>query len=300
MQENILLNIDIPELTLFRQGKVRNVYDMGDKLLFWASDRVSAFDVIMPNGIPDKGKVLNKISVFWFDMTKDIIPNHILATDIEEIIKLEPSLEKYKEKLADRCMLVKKAEPIQLECIVRGYISGSGWKDYKKTHKICGIDLPAGLQESDKFDEPIFTPSTKADEGHDENITLAEAKEIVGEEVFNTLKEKTIAIYEKVRDYADSKGIIIADTKLEFGKIDGEIIVMDEMFTPDSSRFWPKADYAPGRGQKSFDKQFVRDYLETVPGWDKTPPGPVLPDEIVAKTREKYAEVYKLLTGEEL
>ncbi|MBF0252617.1 MAG: phosphoribosylaminoimidazolesuccinocarboxamide synthase [Candidatus Omnitrophica bacterium] len=300
MQSEVLLNIDIPGLKLFRQGKVRNVYDMGDKLLFWASDRISAFDVIMPNGIPDKGKVLNKISVFWFKMTEDIIPNHIIAADIDKIIKLEPSLKKYKDKLADRCMLVKKAEPIPIECIVRGYISGSGWKDYKKTGKICGIELPQGLKESDKFDEPIFTPSTKADEGHDENITSEEAKKIVGEKTFNALKEKTIAVYKKVRDYADSKGIIIADTKLEFGKIDGKIIVMDEMLTPDSSRFWPKNNYVPGQSQKSFDKQFVRDYLETVPGWDKTPPGPVLPDVIVAKTREKYVEAYRMLTGEEL
>lgn len=294
-----ILDLDIPELKLFRKGKVRNVYDAGDKLLFVASDRISAFDVVMPNGIPDKGKVLNMISVFWFGMTEDIVQNHVVSSDFDEIVGMMPEISKYRDQLDKRCMLVKKAEPIPVECIVRGYISGSGWKDYKETGKICGIELPAGMKESEKLPEPIFTPSTKADEGHDENISLEEAKKETGEQVFNFIKEKTLAVYEKVRSYADEKGIIIADTKLEFGKIGDEIIVMDEMLTPDSSRFWPKSDYQPGGPQKSFDKQFVRDYLETL-DWDKTPPGPVLPEEIVEKTRQKYLEAYKILTGKDL
>jgi phosphoribosylaminoimidazole-succinocarboxamide synthase len=293
-----LLNLDL-SIPLFRQGKVRNVYDLGDKLFFVATDRISAFDVIMANGIPEKGKVLNTLSVFWFDLMKDITPHHLITADIDEIINVESSLAEYRDVLDGRSMLVKKAEPILVECIVRGYISGSGWKDYQKTGKVCGIDLPEGLKESDKLDEPIFTPSTKADSGHDENISQAEAVKIVGAEVFEQIKEKAIAIYKTARDYAASRGIIIADTKFEFGKVGDEIILMDEILTPDSSRFWPMAEYAPGGPQKSFDKQFVRDYLETL-DWDKTPPGPELPNDIVQKTAEKYREVYKILTGEEL
>ncbi|MBF0216299.1 MAG: phosphoribosylaminoimidazolesuccinocarboxamide synthase [Candidatus Omnitrophica bacterium] len=294
-----LLNIDIPELTLFRKGKVRNVYDMGDKLLFVVSDRISAFDVVMPNGIPGKGRILNNISKFWFDLTRDIISNHVISADIDEIVKMEKVLKKYKKTLEGRSMLVKKADPIPVECIVRGYVAGSGWKDYRKTGKICGIDLPNGLKESSKLKEPIFTPSTKADEGHDENISLEKAKEIAGEKTVDEIKDKSVEIYVKARDYADTRGIIIADTKFEFGTVDGKIILMDEILTPDSSRFWPKAEYAEGRPQKSFDKQFVRDYLEALV-WDKTPPAPALPDKIVAKTLEKYLEVYKVLTGSEL
>ena len=293
------ISFDIKDVPLFREGKVRNVYDLGDKLLFVVSDRISAFDVIMPNGIPNKGKILNMISSFWFDFTSDIIENHMITIDIDEIIASDERLAPYRAMLEGRCMLVKKAEPVPVECIVRGYISGSGWKDYQKTGMVSGIKLPEGMKLSGKLDKPIFTPSTKADEGHDENITQDQMKEEVGTEVFELLKEKSIAIYEKARDYADAKGIIIADTKFEFGTIDGKITLMDEALTPDSSRFWPKDDYEPGRQQKSFDKQFVRDYLETL-DWDKTPPGPELPEEITQKTMEKYLQAYKILTGKEL
>lgn len=296
MPENVLLSIELEGLELFKEGKVRNVYDLGDKLLFVVSDRISAFDVIMSNGIPEKGKVLNKISSFWFENTKGIMGNHVISSEIDDMVKIAPEIGPYKDVLSGRSMLVKKAEPVDIECIVRGYISGSGWKDYKKTGSICGISLPEGLKESDKLPETIFTPSTKAEEGHDINISQEEAAEIVGKEVFETLKRKSTEIYEHARRYADGKGIIIADTKFEFGKVDGEIIIMDEMLTPDSSRFWPKDEYEPGRSQKSFDKQFVRDYLETI-DWDKTPPGPVLPDEIVRKTSGKYKEAYAILTG---
>ena len=297
--QNAITKINIPELNLFREGKVRNVYDLGNKLLFVASDRISAFDVIMPNGIPEKGKILNMISKFWFNKTKDVISNHMISTDIDEIIKENPILEQHRLQLEGRSMLVKKAQPVMIECIVRGYLSGSGWKDYQETGMVSGIKLPVGLKNSDKLENPIFTPSTKADEGHDINITQDEMKEEVGVEVFNLLKEKSIALYKKARDYAEEKGIIIADTKFEFGKIGKDIILMDEALTPDSSRFWPKDDYESGRQQKSFDKQFVRDYLETL-DWDKTPPGPHLPEEIVLKTREKYMQAYKILTGQEI
>ncbi|MBD3380130.1 MAG: phosphoribosylaminoimidazolesuccinocarboxamide synthase [Candidatus Omnitrophica bacterium] len=294
-----VLDLEIKELPLLRKGKVRNVYDMGDKLLFVATDRISAFDVVMANGIPEKGKVLNLISAFWFDFMKDIIPNHMVSVDVGEMIDAEPALAPYREELAGRSMLVKKAEPIPVECIVRGYISGSGWKDYQATGKISGIELPEGLKLSDKLDDPIFTPSTKAEEGHDENITQDQAGDIVGQEVFDLLKRVSVEVYSKAREYAGSKGIIIADTKFEFGKVGDEIILMDEILTPDSSRFWPMDEYEPGRPQKSFDKQFVRDYLETLE-WDKTPPGPELPEEIVNKTSEKYRQAYSILTGKEL
>ena len=294
-----LLNMNIAGVPLVKRGKVRNVYDLGDKLLFVASDRISAFDVIMANGIPDKGKILNLISAFWFDFMKGVAENHRITTDIDEIIKSDARLKPYRDVLDKRSMLVKKAAPLTVECIVRGYISGSGWKDYKKTGMICGIKLPEGLKESDKLENPIFTPSTKADEGHDMNITQDEAKTELGAETFDFIKSKSIEIYSKARDYAGTKGIIIADTKFEFGKVGDKIILIDEVLTPDSSRFWPKDDYKSGRSQKSFDKQFVRDYLETL-DWDKTPPGPELPEEIVSKTREKYLQAYRILTGKEL
>jgi len=292
-----IVSIDIPDVPLFKSGKVRNVYDLGDRLLFVVSDRISAFDVIMPAGIPEKGKVLNLISAFWFERTSDIIDNHMITTDIERIVADHPPLKAFREMLDGRCMLVKKAEAVPVECIVRGYISGSGWSDYKKTGKVSGIELPKELRNSDKLDEPIFTPSTKAEEGHDINITQKEMRQEVGDDVFDILKEKSIALYKRAEEYAATKGIIIADTKFEFGKVDGKIILMDEALTPDSSRFWPVDDYEPGRQQKSFDKQFLRDYLETL-DWDKTPPGPVLPEEIVAKTSEKYLQAYNILTGE--
>ncbi len=294
-----VLTLDIEGVSLFRQGKVRNVYDLGDKLLFVVTDRISAFDVIMPNGIPRKGEVLNNISAFWFDYTKDIIDNHMLSIDIDEIIELDGRLAPYREELVGRSMLVRKAEPVLVECIVRGYISGSGWKDYQATGKISGIELPKDLKLSEKLEAPIFTPSTKADEGHDINISQQEMIDEVGQETFDILKEKSIAIYEKARDYADTKGIIIADTKFEFGIVNGKITLMDEALTPDSSRFWPKDDYKAGRSQKSFDKQFVRDYLETL-DWDKTPPAPELPEEITQKTSEKYIQAYETLTGRKL
>lgn len=298
-QSTPILTFDLPDVPLFKQGKVRNVYDLGDELLFVVSDRISAFDVIMANGIPDKGRVLNMISAFWFDFTKDIMENHVITADIDRIIEAESRLGEHRDMLEGRSMLVRKAEPIPVECIIRGYLSGSGWKDYKKTGMVSGVKLPEGLKESDKLAEPIFTPSTKAASGHDENISQDEMKEKVGGEVFGLLKEKSMAIYKKARDYAESKGIIIADTKFEFGKIDDRVILMDEILTPDSSRFWPKDEYSPGGPQKSFDKQFVRDYLLTL-DWDKTPPGPELPEAIVKKTSEKYLQAYRILTGREL
>ncbi|MFC1643929.1 phosphoribosylaminoimidazolesuccinocarboxamide synthase [Candidatus Omnitrophota bacterium] len=294
-----LLNLDIEGVFLLKKGKVRNVYDLGDKLLFVVSDRISAFDVIMANGIPDKGKILNLISAFWFDFMKDVSENHMITTDIDRIISADRRLEPYRNVLDKRSMLVKKATPLTVECIVRGYISGSGWKDYQKTGMICGIKLPEELKQSDKLENPIFTPSTKAEEGHDINITQDAARKELGDETFEFIKDKSVQIYSKAREYAETRGIIMADTKFEFGKIGGQIILIDEVLTPDSSRFWPKDDYQPGRQQKSFDKQFVRDYLETL-DWDKTPPGPELPDEIVQKTREKYLQAYRILTGKEL
>ncbi len=294
-----ITKINIKDITLFREGKVRNVYDLGDKLLFVASDRISAFDVVMPNGIPDKGKILNMISAFWFEYTGGIVHNHMITTNIDEIISQDRRLADYKDLLEGRSMLVKKAEPIMVECIVRGYISGSGWKDYQKTGMVSGIRLPEGLKNSDKLEEPVFTPSTKADEGHDINITQQDMINEVGEDTFLYLKEKSLELYVAARDLAVTKGIIIADTKFEFGKVDGKIILMDEALTPDSSRFWPASEYQSGRQQKSFDKQFVRDYLETL-DWDKTPPGPVLPEDIVSKTRDKYIQAYKILTEKDL
>ncbi len=290
-----VISTSLPGLTLFKKGKVRDVYDMGKGLLIVATDRISAFDVIMPNGIPDKGKILTEMSVFWFNLTKDIIKNQIISTDIDFIVSQEKKLEKYKDMLSGRSMLVKKTQPLPIECVVRGYLAGSGWKEYQKTGSISGIKLPQGLSESEKLPQPIFTPSTKAESGHDENISEAQAKDIVGEKVFNFVKQATINIYKKCADYAFDKGIIIADTKFEFGKTDDEIILIDEVLTPDSSRFWPKDTYSPGKGQPSFDKQFVRDYLETL-DWDKTPPGPELPQEIIEKTQKKYRQALKMLT----
>lgn len=291
----ILLDIDLPGIKQFKKGKVRNVFDLGDSLLLVASDRISAFDSVMPNGIPDKGAVLTQISLFWFDFTRNIIENHILESDVD---RYPPGLQPFKDKLAKRSVIGKKAELIPVECVVRGYLSGSGWKDYQKTQSICGIKLPAGLQESARLPEPIFTPTTKAEQGHDLNITYEEVVNLVGKATARALKEKTIALYRACADYADKKGIIIADTKFEFGFYNGEIIIIDEMLTPDSSRFWPKDQYQVGQGQPSYDKQFVRDYLESIK-WNKEPPAPPLPDNIVQKTRDKYLEAYKKLTGKE-
>lgn len=294
-----LMETRIEEVPLLKKGKVREVYDLGDELLFVASDRISAFDVVMANGIPSKGKVLNKISAFWFEKTRNAVDNHMLSIDIDQIIAAHPVLDKYASSLQGRSMLVKKTEPIMVECIVRGYLSGSGWKDYQESGEVSGVSLPAGLRLSDKLEQPIFTPSTKADTGHDVNITQREVIESLGIEKFEFLKEKALKLYTEASRYAEGKGIIIADTKFEFGMLGDDIILIDEALTPDSSRFWPMDDYSPGRSQRSFDKQFVRDYLDTL-DWDKRPPGPELPEDIVRKTREKYVQSYKILTGEDL
>ncbi|RKY41763.1 MAG: phosphoribosylaminoimidazolesuccinocarboxamide synthase [Candidatus Makaraimicrobium thalassicum] len=291
-----LLSLDLPDIALFKKGKVRDVYELGDRLLFVATDRISAFDVVMQNGIPQKGRVLNMLSAFWFDFTEGLIENHMISVDIDRIISLEPALEPWREALSGRSMLVKKADPIPAECVVRGYISGSGWRDYQAGGMVCGIKLPEGLRQSEKLPDPVFTPSTKADSGHDVNISQERMKTEVGGNVFEFLKEKSIALYKKAAEYAESRGIIIADTKFEFGRVGDKIILMDEVFTPDSSRFWPMDDYLPGGPQKSFDKQFVRDYLDGL-DWDKTPPGPELPEDIVLKTSEKYLQAYEILTG---
>lgn len=292
MSTNALTSIDLEGVKFFKRGKVREIYDLDDKLLIISSDRISCFDVILPTPIPGKGEVLTKVSEFWFNFTKDIIPNHLITADAEKFPK---ELAQYKEILRGRSMLVKKAEPLPVECVVRGYLSGSGWKDYQKTGAICSIKLPVGLKESDKLPEVIFTPSTKAEVGHDENVSEDYIRSKIGNETTDKLKEISIALYKKARDYAEENGIIIADTKFEFGKLGDEIILIDEILTPDSSRFWPLDQYSPGKGQPSFDKQFVRDYLETL-DWNKTPPGPKLPDEIVFKTKNKYLQALKILT----
>jgi phosphoribosylaminoimidazole-succinocarboxamide synthase len=296
MTDKVLLDIELPGIPLFKRGKVRNVFDLGDKLLLVASDRISAFDSVMPNGIPDKGKILTQISAFWFEFTKSIVDNHMISSDVAKFpadIKINEDVKKVLDK---RSMLGKKTKSIDIECVARGYLSGSAWKEYQETGSVCGIKLPGGLKESDKLPEPIFTPATKAASGHDINISEKEMKDRVGEEVGNFLKEKTIAVYNAARDYADSKGIIIADTKFEFGFSDDKIILIDEILTPDSSRFWPKDTYKPGGTQPSFDKQFVRDYLISIK-WNKEPPAPRLSEEVVQKTREKYLEAFKRLTG---
>jgi phosphoribosylaminoimidazole-succinocarboxamide synthase len=291
-----ILQLDLPGLKKVRSGKVREVYDLGDAFLLVASDRISAFDVIMPNGIPRKGEVLTQISHFWFEKFAGLVPNHLLAGADDPLPKI---LQPFTAQLARRSMIVKKAQPLAIECIVRGYLSGSGWKEYKKSQTVCGIKLPAGLTESAELPEAIFTPSTKAEAGHDENISFAEAQKIVGPELAAQARDLSLKIYNAGRDYARQRGIIIADTKFEFGLFEGKLILIDEVLTPDSSRFWPADKYAPGRGQPSFDKQFVRDYLETL-DWDKTPPGPKLPDDVVAKTSATYLEAYERLTGKKL
>ena len=291
-----ILKLELPSIKKIRSGKVREVFDLGESFLLVATDRISAFDVIMPNGIPRKGEVLTQISHFWFEKFSNLVPNHLLAGANDPLPKI---LQAYVDTLARRSMLVKKAQPLAIECIVRGYLSGSGWKEYKKTQNVCGIKLPAGLVESAELPEPIFTPSTKAEAGHDENISFEEACRIVGEKLAKEARDLSLMIYRAGRDYARQRGIIIADTKFEFGLFDGKLILIDEVLTPDSSRFWPADQYKPGQGQPSFDKQFVRDYLETL-AWDKTPPGPILPDDVVAKTSAKYLDAYARLTGKPL
>jgi len=289
MPNDALLELNIPELTKIKSGKVREIFDMGETLLFVASDRVSAFDVVLPNGIPRKGEVLTQISHFWFDKYADLVPNHRVADGLPGNLA----------HLAPRSMVVKKADPLKIECIVRGYITGSGWKEYKKNGTVCDIPLPDDLLESAELEQPLFTPSTKADEGHDENISFEQAVEIEGRETAEKVRDLSLQIYTEARNYARERGIIIADTKFEFGRIDGELILIDEVLTPDSSRFWPLDEYEPGRGQHAFDKQYVRDYLETL-DWDKTPPGPVLPDDLIQRSQARYLEAYQRLTGKEL
>ena len=288
-----IVQTEIPGIPLFRRGKVRDVYDLGEHLLLVATDRISAFDVIMPNGIPDKGKILTQMSLFWFDLTRDIIENHVVARRVEDF---PPPLQEHRDLLKDRSLLVKKAAPYPIECVARGYLAGGGWGDYVKNGAICGIPLPQGLKLAERLPETIFTPATKADSGHDENIPFDKAVEIVGEGTMIRLRELTLALYEKARQYAQDHGIIISDTKFEFGNINGSIILIDEILTPDSSRFWPASSYQVGMSPLSFDKQYVRDYLETL-DWDKTPPAPELPEEVVMNTRAKYLEAYELLTG---
>jgi phosphoribosylaminoimidazole-succinocarboxamide synthase len=296
-----LLKLDLPGVPKIKSGKVREIFDLGHAFLLVASDRISAFDVIMPNGIPRKGEVLTQISHFWFEKFASLVPNHLLVgaggpLGVPALAGLPAA------QLTDiqrRSMLVKKARPLAIECIVRGYLSGSGWKEYRKSQTVCGRRLPTGLTESAELPGPIFTPSTKAEAGHDENISFEQAKEIVGADLATQARDLSLKIYTAGRDYARQRGIIIADTKFEFGVFEGKLILIDEVLTPDSSRFWPADQYAPGKAQPSFDKQFVRDYLETL-DWNKTPPGPVLPDEVVARTSSKYLEAYERLTGKKL
>ena len=300
----IVLKTEMPDVGSPRRGKVRDIYDLGEHLLLVVTDRVSAFDVVLPNGIPEKGRVLTAISVFWFEKMADIVKNHIVAVDVKDFPR---NLQKYSSILEGRSLLVKKAEVPPVECIVRGYISGSGWKSYQEDGMVCGIKLPQGLVESSKIEHPVFTPSTKAESGHDINISFEETIKIVGEETALKLRDLSLGIYKRARDFAAGKGIIIADTKMEFGIYpvrnqrsshgvnNNEIILIDELLTPDSSRFWSIKDYEPGRSQDSYDKQIVRDYLLTL-DWDKTPPGPKLPEEVVKKTSERYQDILKILT----
>ncbi len=297
MSAPVICTTEFETLKLKGRGKVRDIYDLGDQLLIVATDRISAFDVVMPNPVPDKGRILTQLSKFWFDLTKTIAPNHVVSTEVEDYPK---ECKPYGEMLKDRSMLVVKTDVLPIECVVRGYLSGSGWEEYKKAGEVCGIPLPKGLLESSKLEEPIFTPATKAEMGlHDENISFERVEKIVGKARAKKLRSLALAVYKKARDFAEGKGIIIADTKMEFGVKDKKLLLIDELLTPDSSRFWPKDGYQPGSSQKSFDKQFLRDYLLSLK-WDKSPPAPQLPEEIVVKTREKYLEAYERLVGRPL
>jgi phosphoribosylaminoimidazole-succinocarboxamide synthase len=295
--DSVLLQTDFPDLQLHASGKVRDVYQLNNEhLLFIATDRISAFDYVLATGIPHKGRVLTQISLFWFDFLSDIVPNHLVTADVD---RYPQAVHKYADQLRGRSMLVRRAEMFPVECVVRGYISGSAWKEYKTTGKVCGIDLPAGLKESDAFPEPIFTPSTKATTGHDENVSFGHMCKIVGEHVATELRDITLKVYNKAAVYARQHGIIIADTKFEFGRTANGITLADEVLTPDSSRFWPADKYTPGRSQQSYDKQYVRDYLEEI-RWNKQPPAPALPPEVARRTSEKYLEAYTQLTGRKL
>lgn len=291
-----LLSLDLPGIPKVKSGKVREVFDLGDRLLFVATDRISAFDCVMPNGIPRKGEVLTQMSHFWFDRTELWLPNHRVGRTDDPLPK---ELAPFAEKLARRSMIVAKARPLPIECVVRGYLAGSGWKEYQARGTVCGLPLPKGLQESSELPEPVFTPATKAETGHDENIPFAKACELAGERWATEAMDLSLRLYRYARDHARQRGLIIADTKFEFGVHEGRLVLIDEVLTPDSSRFWPMDGYLPGRGQPSFDKQFVRDYLESLT-WDKTPPAPALPDEVVARTQSKYLEAFRRLTGRDL
>jgi phosphoribosylaminoimidazole-succinocarboxamide synthase len=295
-QSRILLQTDFPELTLHARGKVRDLYSLNEQLLFVATDRISAFDYVLATGIPEKGRVLTQLSLFWFDFLKDVVKNHLITAKVEEY---PAPLKKYADDLRGRSMLVIKAQMIDIECVARGYLSGSGWKEYQQTGAVCGIKLPTGLKESDKLPEPIFTPATKALSGHDENISIEEMAKRTGKELAEKLRDLTLKIYKTAADYAAGRGIIIADTKFEFGQTSQGLILADEVLTPDSSRFWPAGKYQPGKAQESFDKQFVRDYLEAIK-WNKQPPAPSLPEDVARKTSEKYIEAYRILAGREL
>ncbi len=295
-EHNVILETNLPGIKLLSRGKVRDIYEVGDELLIVATDRISAFDYILPTGIPRKGEVLTQLSLFWFDFLKDVVPTHIITADVDAYP--EP-LPQFRDQLAGRSMLVTRAKMLPVECVARGYLAGSGWKDYRKTGAVCGIKLPPGLQESSQLPEPIFTPATKATSGHDINISFDEAAEMIGREVAGKVRDLTLDIYSRAAEYARERGIIIADTKFEFGFVDGELILADEVLTPDSSRFWPADEYEPGRPQRSFDKQYVRDYLESI-HWDKKPPAPALPPEVARNTSEKYLEAYRRLSGKEL
>jgi phosphoribosylaminoimidazole-succinocarboxamide synthase len=290
----VIAQTNFPGLNLRARGKVRDIYELGDRLLIVATDRLSAFDVVLPTPIPDKGRVLTQLSLFWFEKLADVVPNHVISAS-----NFSGELAPFAEQLQGRAMLVRRTDPVPIECVVRGYISGSGWKEYQKSGAVCGIPLPAGLHESDKLPEPIFTPSTKATTGHDENISFDETVARVGLPLAEKLRDVSLTIYRKASEHAAARGIIIADTKFEFGLLNGELIWIDEALTPDSSRFWPTDQYSPGKAQPSFDKQYVRDYLERI-GWNKQPPGPALPPDVVAATRDKYREAYRSVTGHSL
>jgi phosphoribosylaminoimidazole-succinocarboxamide synthase len=296
MQSRVLLQTNFPELTLHARGKVRDLYSLNGHLLFVATDRISAFDYVLATGIPEKGRVLTQLSLFWFDFLKDTVKNHLVTARVEDY---PAPLRAHADELRGRSMLVTKAQMIDIECVARGYLSGSGWKEYQQSGAVCGIKLPSGLKESDKLPEPIFTPATKALTGHDENISFEEMAKRTGKELAEKLRDLTLGIYQKAADYAAGRGIIIADTKFEFGQTEQGIILADEVLTPDSSRFWPADKYQPGKAQESFDKQFVRDYLETIK-WNKQPPAPALPDDVAQKTSQKYIQAYKVLAGREL
>ena len=296
IQNPVLLTTDLPGIELHARGKVRDVYRVGEQLLIVATDRISAFDYILPTGIPDKGKVLTQLSIFWFDFLRDLTPTHFLTAQVDEY---PAALLPFRDQIEGRSMLVKRASMIDIECVARGYLSGSGWKEYRQRGTVCGIPLPAGLRESDKLPEPIFTPSTKALAGHDENISFAQVVSAVGEDLAKRLRDLTLGIYSRAARYAESRGIIIADTKFEFGFVDDTLVLGDEVLTPDSSRFWPAATYSAGGPQFSFDKQFVRDYLESI-RWNKQPPAPPLPQEVAEQTGEKYLQAFQALTGHPL